>query len=215
MPIDGAMLVLMPLLTAYSLVGEGTHEWMGIALAILFMVHQILNIGWWKNLFRGKINRVRILMSVVNVLLLADMLLLVYSGIDLSEHIFPALPELGSSSISRVLHLVCAHWGIVLTSLHLGFHGRKIGGYFKSAKAKHTLFAVGEVIGIYGVGVFILRHIYSYLFPATSFIFFDAGTSLVRSLADYSALIVLFAYIGYFAMKMAANQSKNKRSYPS
>jgi hypothetical protein len=211
MPIDLAMLILMPFLMSYSLVGETAHEWIGIAITVLFIVHQILNFGWWKNIFKGKMSAVRILITSVNFLLLADIILLAYSGINLSEHIFSALPEIGSSSFSRVLHLTCAHWGIVLTSLHLGFHGRIIGRHLKHVKMKNTLLAIGGLIGIYGIYAFVGRRIYSYLFPTAAFIFFDGGTSLVRSLADYGAMIVTFAYIGYFAIKIATNKSKTEK----
>jgi hypothetical protein len=206
MPIDLAMLVLMPFLMSYSLVGETTHEWLGIVITVLFIVHQILNFGWWKSIFKGKMSGVRILITSVNFLLLADIILLAYSGINLSEHIFSALPEIGSSSVSRLLHLACSHWGVVLTSLHLGFHGRIIGRHLKHDKMKNMLFAVGGLVGIYGICAFVGRRIYSYLFPTTAFIFFNGGASLVRSIADYGAMIVTFAYIGYFIMRIFAKK---------
>jgi hypothetical protein len=201
MLIDVVMLILMPLLMSYSLVGEAVHEWIGIALIVILIAHQILNFGWWKSVFKGKISAVRVLMTAVNFLLLADIILLAYSGINLSEHIFFALPEIGNSSVSRVLHLSCAHWGVVLTSLHLGFHGRIIGKHLKNTVMKNTLLVVGGLVGIYGIYAFVSRGIYSYIFPTTAFIFFDVGVSLVSSLADYSAMIVMFAYIGYFIMR--------------
>ena len=42
---DLAMTVLLLLLMAYSLVGEVLHEWMGITMLVLFLLHHIWNIG--------------------------------------------------------------------------------------------------------------------------------------------------------------------------
>lgn len=109
--IDAAMLVLMPLLMSYSLVGEAAHEWLGIGITALFIAHHIINRSWHKTLFKGKYTAKRIVMTAVDILLTIDILLLIFSGVNLSEHIFPFLPQIGSASLSRVLHLVCSHWG--------------------------------------------------------------------------------------------------------
>ena len=41
--IDAAMLILLPLLMAYSLVGEAAHEWLGLTMFALFVLHHIIN----------------------------------------------------------------------------------------------------------------------------------------------------------------------------
>ena len=41
---DVAMMLLLPFLMAYSLVGEAVHEGMGIVMALLFILHHVLNI---------------------------------------------------------------------------------------------------------------------------------------------------------------------------
>ena len=46
--IDSGMVMLLPLLMAYSLVGETAHEYLGIGMSLLFVAHHILNIAWWK-----------------------------------------------------------------------------------------------------------------------------------------------------------------------
>ena len=33
---------------------DGLHEWLGIALFTLFIVHTILNFRWYQSLFKGK-----------------------------------------------------------------------------------------------------------------------------------------------------------------
>ena len=62
--IDSGMVLLLPLLMAYSLVGEAAHEYLGIEMSLLFVVHHILNAAWWKHLLRGKYTPIRILGTV-------------------------------------------------------------------------------------------------------------------------------------------------------
>ena len=40
---DVGMTGLLPLLMAYSLIGEAVHEWMGIFMFLLFILHHVLN----------------------------------------------------------------------------------------------------------------------------------------------------------------------------
>lgn len=50
---DLAMTVLLLLLMAYSLVGEVLHEWMGIAMLALFILHHIWNRAWYRSIGRA------------------------------------------------------------------------------------------------------------------------------------------------------------------
>lgn len=55
MTVDIAMIVLLPLLMAYSLIGETIHEVIGTVIFVLFILHHILNRKWYGSLFRGKL----------------------------------------------------------------------------------------------------------------------------------------------------------------
>ena len=43
MLVDSLMVVLIPLLMAYSLIGETAHEWLGVMMSLLFVDHYLLN----------------------------------------------------------------------------------------------------------------------------------------------------------------------------
>lgn len=45
----------------------------------------------------------------------------------------------------------------------------------------------------------------------SAFVFFDGGISLIVSLAEYAAMIILFAFIGHFAMKFIAITNKSHK----
>ena len=123
---DVGMTGLLPLLMAYSLIGEAVHEWMGIFMFLLFILHHVLNFSWYRNLFRGHYSVSRILKTISALFLIPVMLALPVSGIMMSRHIFPGL---GSSlSLVRTVHLFASYWGFVLMSLHIGLHWRMAVG---------------------------------------------------------------------------------------
>lgn len=78
--------------SGYQFWGEIAHEWVGAGLFVLFIAHHILNLNWYKNLFRGKFTPMRIFQIAVDLLVLVVMLMEMYSGIVLSRYVFAFLP---------------------------------------------------------------------------------------------------------------------------
>ena len=124
--IDIGMTVLLLLLMAYELIGSGPHEWIGLAMFVLFVCHHLLNRGWYKNLFRGSYTPMRLLQTILAGLVLLTMLGAMVSSVLISREVFAFLPISGGRSLGRTLHLLCAYWGFVLLSLHLGIHWRSM-----------------------------------------------------------------------------------------
>ena len=52
---DLAMTVLLLVLMAYSVTGQVIHEWMGIALFVLFIIHHLLNLHWLRSIGKAAI----------------------------------------------------------------------------------------------------------------------------------------------------------------
>lgn len=176
--IDFLMTVLLLLLMAYQVVGETLHEWFGAAMLVLFLVHNVLNIKWYKNLFKGKYKPVRIFGTVLNFAVLAAILSLGYSGIVMSRHLFVFLPINSGMALARVMHLAGSYWGFVLMSLHLGLHWgmilamfRKLAGGKKSSVLTWLLRIAALAIAGYGAFCFIKADIFSYMFLQNEFAF--------------------------------------------
>lgn len=106
----------------YQFWGEKAHEWAGMGIFILFLVHHILNLGWYKNLLKGNYPPFRIFQIVINVLALVSMLVLMYSSVILSRYVFSFLPIENGLALARRLHILGSHWGFLLMSLHIGLH---------------------------------------------------------------------------------------------
>ena len=51
--VDAAMTVLLLCLMAYQVTGEMAHEWIGMGMTVLVIIHQVLNRKWYGALFKG------------------------------------------------------------------------------------------------------------------------------------------------------------------
>ena len=120
--VDVAMSVSMLLLMAYGLVGESAHEWIGMGMFALFVAHHVLNRRWIQAVPRGCYTPLRIVQTTLIVLIFLCMVGSMISGIVLSRHVFAFLPRHGGYELAQQVHILCAYWGFVCMSLHLGFH---------------------------------------------------------------------------------------------
>ena len=78
--VDAAMTVLLLCLMAYQITGEMAHEWIGMGMTVLVVIHQILNRKWYSALFRGKYHPYRSITAILNILLLVSFALTAFCG---------------------------------------------------------------------------------------------------------------------------------------
>lgn len=207
--IDAVMAILLPFLMAQALVGETAHEWMGIGMTLLFIMHHILNRKWYGSLFKGRYTFMRAFSMATNILLLVGICVLAVSGILMSTHAVPALSVNKGMAAWRILHLLASHWGLVLMSVHAGLHGSMVFGMMRKPTKTEMRCTVRMVtlriltVGIAGYGLYSLIHrqFFEYLFLKSQFVFFDFSEPLARFLADEAAGIFFFACVGYYAAK--------------
>lgn len=199
MLVDSLMVVLIPLLMAYSLIGETAHEWLGVMMSLLFVGHCLLNFYWFKGLVKGRWTALRIYQTIVNILLLLCTLGLIISGIALSRTVFSFLPIEGGGSWGRTLHLLTSYWGFVLMSFHLGQHWSMIlNRVQRSAKRPVILRVLAVAFAGYGIIAFIKREIGTYMTLQNTFVYFDFGEPLFFFFIDYITIMGLFIFLGYY-----------------
>lgn len=202
--IDVIMTAVLFLLMAYNMAGEVIHEWLGIGIFVLFLLHHILNSQWIQNLWKGKYTLFRILQTILVVLILVSMAGSMLSGIILSRHVFSFLPVTGGSSWARRLHMLSAYWVFILLSLHLGLHWGMVAGIIKKMLQKTSAVwlwisrLAGLLIACYGIYAFVKRQIGSYMFLKIHFVFFDFEEPLLLFFLDYMAVMGLFVFIGHY-----------------
>lgn len=211
--VDIGMVILLPLLMAYSLIGEAFHEVVGTVMMILFIIHLIHNRKWLTAIPRGRYNARRVFQTILDLLLLVFMILQPVSGILMSKHLYTFIQIPGISSLMRQIHMPLAYWGLVLMSIHAGTHlqplFRKLWVKKNTARTGGVLLIV--LICLYGIYAFVKRQIPAYMFLQTSFAFFDFSESRILFILDYLAVMILFAVIGLLITAGLTNTKKNKR----
>ena len=120
--VDASMTVLLLFLMAYQVTGETAHEWIGMGMTVLVIVHQILNRRWYSALFKGKYNPYRAVTTILNILLVLSFAMTAFCGMAMSGHAVPFLYGMAPVSFARSMHLAMSHWAFVLIGLHLGMH---------------------------------------------------------------------------------------------
>lgn len=209
MGIDLLMTALLLCLMAYQVTGQKLHEWFGAGMLILFIVHNILNIRWYGNQFKGKYKLLRIVQTIVNVSVLISMLCLGYSGIVMSRYVFAALPIHGPMATARSMHMAASYWGFVLMSIHLGMHWGMIVGMFRRLLKGRKLPNVSVwglrlasiVIAGYGLVCFIQKDIASYMFLKNQFVFFDFEQSALSVFIEYIAMMGFWIFASFYMVR--------------
>lgn len=202
--VDIGMTIALLLLMPYELIGQAAHEWLGIGIFTLFIVHHILNGKWSRKLLKGRYTPLRIWQTILVFLVLASMIGSMVSGTILSRHVLSFLPIDGGRSFARRLHMISAYWGFVLMSLHLGFHWSMIMGMAGKVFQKPCVARrwVGRLLALviagYGVYAFGKREFGNYMLLRNQFVFFDFEEPLLFFYLDYIAIMGLFIFIGNY-----------------
>lgn len=121
--LSSSMLLLMNPRSFYGLV---FHEWLGLIIGLLFIIHKIINLKWITGVtvrfFKQMPGRTRV-NYLLDYLLLAGMILMIVSGIGISRTIDFAWLKLGGSvRFWREMHTSSSFISLALFGVHLGLH---------------------------------------------------------------------------------------------
>lgn len=206
--IDIAMTVVLIGLMAYSLIGELTHEILGTAMIVLFVVHHILNRRWFGALTKGKYRTFRAFQTGLVFLMIVSVLASAVSGIVLSQHLYRFLNISKGTGIARSVHMVCAYFNYILMSLHLGLHWNVMLSAMRKSEERTNSMSlwgmrvIAAGVSSYGMYAFIRRQIGGYLFLKTHFLFLDPTEPIVFFFIDYMAIMILFIFLGHYLGKV-------------
>ena len=195
--VDVGMTVLLLCLMAYQVTGEALHEWIGMLMVLLVIIHQILNRRWYGALFKGKYNAYRVIAVVINAALLLSFAMTAFSGMAMSAHAVPFLYGMTRVSIARRMHLAMSHWSFVLMGLHLGMHIPMMTAKLKlKDKIKTAFSAIFCCIAGIGLYFFIRNGIVDYLFLRVPFAFLDYEKAGILVFLENLLMLLSWAYIG-------------------
>ena len=98
--VDILMTIVFILLMCHQVTGAFAHEILGASVVVLFIIHQILNRNFYKNIFKGKYNKLRVAYIIIDILLLIMMIIMIISALMFSEYLFKDL-GFGSNSLRK------------------------------------------------------------------------------------------------------------------
>ena len=222
LPLDIMMTLVSIVLMGgnYLFPAEIVHEILGVALFVLWAIHIFLNRRWYASLaqasksitstnandrraygaiFKGKYNPYRIMQTVINCCILICTIILMISGIILSNHLFTFLNIQSGLGFARIAHLLSSHWYYLFMSLHIGLH---MGRLFQNVAAKILPRILLALTCLYGLYAFIARGVWKYLILKQQFFFFDLERGYILFAMDYISIIILFATISHFIAKL-------------
>ena len=204
LPLDITMTILSIVLMGgnYLFPAEIVHEILGVALFVLWAIHIFLNRRWYGAIFKG--NPYRIMQTVINCCILICTIILMISGIILSNHLFTFLNIQSGLGFARIAHLLSSHWYYLFMSLHIGLH---MGRLFQNVAAKIFPRIILVLVCAYGLYAFIARGVWKYLVLKQQFFFFDLERGYVLFALDYISIIILFATISHL---LATRLKKNR-----
>lgn len=211
--IDILMTILFIILMGYHITGNKIHEILGVTAFILFIIHNILNVKWYKAVFKGKYNFRRVLTLVINIALLIAFICMMLSGIMISSNVFVFL-GIKTTSFSRKLHLVSTSWGFVLMSLHLGLHLNvilsKINKKIKASTFEYIYYLILILIAIFGLYSFINNELWKDMLLITEFKFFDYNQSPYLFYLGQVGILVFISFLIYLPLNLKKGRIKQQ-----
>ena len=194
--IDILMGVGLLLLISYQVVGEAGHEWAGIAMTVLMILHQVLNRKWFSALFKGRYTPLRTVQTVINGALLICFVLTAVCGVNMSTHVLPFMADFMRASVGRRLYLTLSHWCFVLMGLHLGLHIPAMLKGVKGKKLRRIGWCVCLAAGGFGLYLSLRNRWPDYLFWRVPFAFIDYDKAIPLVLLEALLMAAFWAFAG-------------------
>ncbi|MBR3740421.1 MAG: SUMF1/EgtB/PvdO family nonheme iron enzyme [Clostridia bacterium] len=209
--VDVLLGVGLLLLMSYQVTGEAGHEWTGIVMTVLMILHQILNRKWYAALFKGKYTPLRAVQTLANAALVICFVLTALCGINMSVHAVPFLSEFMRASLGRRLHLTLSHWCFVLMGLHLGIHIPAILNGVKSSNVRRIGFGASILAAGAGLWLFLKNGYPDYLFYRVPFAFIDYDKAVPLVLLEALLIAFFWVFIGAQLPKLLNRRADTNR----
>lgn len=203
--LDIIMTVLFIILMGYYITGNAVHEILGTITFVLFIIHNILNIKWYKSIFKGKHSFQRTFHIVINLLLFIAMIGMMISEIMISSDVFDFL-NIKTTMFGRKLHMISTSWGYVLMSIHIGLHitgvMNKLNTKMKNNTFQYVYYFVLLLLIGFGIYSFISFRLLEEMFLLVDFKFFDYEQSTILFYLKYIAILIAISLVIYIILKL-------------
>lgn len=201
--LDVIMTCLFIILMGYYVTDNAVHEILGTIIFLLFIIHNILNIKWYKLIFKGKHNFQRIVHIIINLLLFIVMLGMMISGMMISSNVFTFL-NISTTMFGRKLHMISTSWGFVLMAIHVGFHitgvMNKINVKIKKSIFEYVYYFILMLLSGFGIYSFIDVKLWEDMFLINEFKFFDYEQSALLFYLKYVSILIVISLVVYISL---------------
>ena len=174
--LDAILLALFIAELSFNYLPKMLHEVLGVAMAVAIVVHLAINFRRFTALFK-KITSRKFFSIEVDVALLLGTLIILFTGVCMSNHLFP---DAASSALRRNmtihnLHTSAPYILMVLIGIHLGLHWQELqqrllnfSGAKIISRVVITILAAGGLLGLF-LNRFLDRILMKHIFatPAT------------------------------------------------
>ncbi len=195
--VDVCMMLLLLCLMSYQVTGEQGHEWIGISMTFLAIIHQALNRRWYGTIGKGKYNAYRLVTLINNILLLMSFAATAFCGMSMSTYAVPFLYGMARLSTVRITHLSMSHWAFVFMGLHIGLHVPIMTARMKLSEKERTIVSAA-MCAMAGIGLFLfLRNgMLEYMFFQVAFAFLDYEKPGAMVFAENGLMLLFWVFIG-------------------
>lgn len=212
--LDIIMTCLFIVLMGYYVTDNTVHEILGTIMFLLFIIHNILNIKWYKNIFKGKHNFQRTFHIIINLLLFIAMLGMMISGIMISSDVFDFL-NIKTTMIGKNLHMISTSWGFVLIAIHVGFHitgiMNKLNTKMKNSALEYVYYFIIVLLIGFGIYSFISLRLWEEMFLLIHFKFFDYEQNTILFYLKYMVILFTISFVVYIILGLVKKiKNKNK-----
>lgn len=205
--IDILMFALLTILMLSQITGVLSHEILGILTIALFTIHHILNKGFYKTIFKGKLTKLRIIFLIIDILLFIMMILMIISSFLISQHLFTFM-NLANHTLGRMLHNLSAYCIYLLCAFHLGLHLNVILHLTKDKRIIINIFLILFAL-IFGINGFIKKEFFQKLTLRNLYPLYSSDSFIVI-LIDYLGVFIMFTLIGYGIYNLVTLKRRNK-----
>lgn len=205
--VDILMFILMILEFSRIITGAFLHEFIGMALLILVIIHLVLNKSYILNIRKAKYNVKSIIMLITNILLIFIFLLTIVFGL-LSSHETLTFLNIHNLNIIK-LHKILGNVSLIIIGIHLGINFNSIFGKItKLIKNKIINYILGIIIimlGIYSsIKVDFIKHVIG------EYGFGIKEGNIIINILEYLSIILMVTIIINFIYKRIGDK-KNER----
>jgi hypothetical protein len=218
--LDGLAAALLLLGLAYWWLGNGVHEVAGTAMFLLLIAHNIFNRRWYGGLGRTRRDPRSVLNVGVTLALLIAMVVLLVTGVLISNALSAFLPPWGGFTVVQI-HTLAAYWVLVIVAIHLGLRWPMLIGVARTllgisrpnALRTLALRLIAAMIAAHGIWSFSALSIGTKLSMRMSLDWWNFEESVAGFFIHRMAITGLVMVTTYYGLKLV--QSVRGRGLPA